>query len=254
MKVAPDPRFIRRRTAVREEGARRGLRRAFKLVLGVVAVAFLVWLAQSPPFSVRHLDIRGAGRTDVTGALQRSGLVEGRPMIRVRSGEVEEVLRADPWVVQATVDKAFPDRVTVVIEERHEAVSVGAGDRWMVVADDGRVMSIESSPRPGLGVAEMETSPLRPGDFVQDPLAVGAIEFVATLAGRHAVRVEFREGELWADVDGYAVRLGDGRDPAVKARAVEALLADGPPEAGSILVVVAPQRPAVVPPNLQHEG
>jgi hypothetical protein len=53
-------------------------------------------------------------------------------------------------------------------------------------------------------------------------------------------------GELWAEVSGYPVRLGRPVEMEAKARSLEALLADRP-RRGSTLTLIAPTHPAVSP-------
>jgi hypothetical protein len=54
-------------------------------------------------------------------------------------------------------------------------------------------------------------------------------------------------GELWATVSGYEVRLGRAVEMDAKARSLTALLAQKP-HRGSILILIAPAHPAVTPP------
>jgi hypothetical protein len=81
-------------------------------------------------------------------------------------------------------------------------------------------------------------------------LVVGAIEFIDTLPeelGRDViVRVE-DNGELWALVSGYQVRLGRPVEMREKALSLEALLLVDPPR-GTVLTLIAPAHPAVTPP------
>jgi hypothetical protein len=84
---------------------------------------------------------------------------------------------------------------------------------------------------------------------------LGALRFL------HAVRADLaaitevvpgEEGELRAFVADYLVRLGRPLDMEAKARALAAVLDEQPP-AGSVITLVAPTRPAVLPPGAGGE-
>jgi hypothetical protein len=83
---------------------------------------------------------------------------------------------------------------------------------------------------------------------VADSVALGAIEFVAALPPEVArlTAVRFEAGELWAVVDGYQVRLGRDTEMTEKAVSLLTLLGEGLPKS-SVLVLVAPTHPAVLP-------
>ncbi|HET7846891.1 MAG TPA: hypothetical protein VFL72_05310, partial [Acidimicrobiia bacterium] len=75
---------------------------------------------------------------------------------------------------------------------------------------------------------------------------LGALEFVAGLAPelRAGTTIRMRaNGEFWAEVSGYEVRLGRAVEMEAKARSLAALLAQNPPP-GSVLILIAPAHPA----------
>jgi hypothetical protein len=75
------------------------------------------------------------------------------------------------------------------------------------------------------------------------------VEFLQTLGevSDSTAEVWFAGGELWAEVDGFQVRLGRPEEMTTKALALTALLSEPLPE-GSLLILVAPAYPAVSPP------
>jgi hypothetical protein len=55
------------------------------------------------------------------------------------------------------------------------------------------------------------------------------------------------DGELWAEVAGFQVRLGRAVEMRAKALSLAALIREQPAP-GSILTLIAPTHPAVTPP------
>lgn len=241
-----DPRIAGRRRAVAESRARDNLRR-LSAVLGVAGVAVVtLWLFRSPFLSVSELVVRGTKVVDARATLAEFGIVAGRPLIEIDPGEVEVLLLADPWVARATVVRDWPDRLVVEVVERVPAGWVEATDGWVRVASDGTVLESgtppDGEPRVvGAGVVAAEVG--------KAPRIVAAAAFLAALGPDYSAGAVVDVGgeEITAVVAGYPARLGLPAEMAEKARSLAAVLATGP-EAGSQITVVAPSRPAVLPP------
>lgn len=164
-------------------------------------------------------------------------------MILVRTGEVEAALAADPRVKGAAVRLDWPQTARVLLERRIPVAWAPVDDGWGLVALDGVVV----------GGAEVPTLDL---PHLQIPVTsevsaavIGGLTFLAELAPQPGIAVVVTEsdGELWANVAGMVVRLGRPIDMEPKARALVALLAEGLPP-GATVNLVAPTRPAVIPP------
>jgi hypothetical protein len=79
---------------------------------------------------------------------------------------------------------------------------------------------------------------------------LGALEFVDGLTPelRPGARVRVEpEGEIWAEVTGFQVRLGRATEMRAKALSLAALLREQPAP-GSILTLIAPTAPAITTP------
>ncbi|MEN8113421.1 MAG: hypothetical protein ABFS21_03445, partial [Actinomycetota bacterium] len=85
-----------------------------------------------------------------------------------------------------------------------------------------------------------------------DGATLAAIEFFAALPPslRRSANVTVADNRLNGDVGGYVVVLGRPLEMALKAAALEAVIASGI-ELGSRIDVTAPTRPAVGPPQSQ---
>ena len=243
-----DPRLKERRRVVAEDRARHKVGRLLKLMVAVVIGGVVAWVLLSPWLSVAEVDTTGVVASETYGTLTELGAVAGTPMILIRPAKVEAVLLTDPWVKSASVVREWPDRLIVRIEERVALSWVETAGGWAHRAVDGVALPSPESPDNSLAWIQLPEVPLADAETSRDVL--GALQFVEALpeAMRAGTTIRMRaNGEFWATVSGYEVRLGRAVEMGAKARSLTALLAVRPPD-GSILILIAPAHPAVTPP------
>jgi cell division protein FtsQ len=245
--MAIDPRLIERRKAVAEEHARRNVSRLLRF-LGVLAVlGAAVWFLFSPWMRVVQVRTSGIVVSDSYGVLAAQGVVAGAPMVLLRPSEVEEALEEDPWVRSARVRRQWPDEVIVQIEERTPAAWVETSGGWARRAIDGVALPSPANPDESLPRARLAQIP--EAEAESSRWVLGAIQFLDTLQEMRGVYVDLwvDGGEFWAEVEGFQVRLGGPDQMEAKALSLAALLSEPLPE-GAVLVLIAPDHPAVSPP------
>lgn len=243
-----DPRLADRRRDVAEDRARRNVNRILRLLALVAVVGGVVWLMLSPTFSVAEVEVSGVQSSETGTVLIENKVVVGRPLILIRTETVEAELLEDPWVREANVSLDWPRGVIVAVSERSPLAWVETGDGWYQRAVDGVALPGDSVPDDTMGQIQLPSVPT--GDAVESPLVLGALEFIDTLPvalASNAV-IEERSGELWAVVGGFEVRLGRPVDMGDKALSLATLLQE-PLTAGSVINMIAPTNPAVVPPG-----
>jgi hypothetical protein len=245
-----DPRIEARRRAVREQRARGSMSR-FLLVLIIVALSGLVaWtLFRAPLFSIRHLEIDGVVRADPVPALAAAGVAVGRPMVTADLGAASDRLLSDPWIAQVAIEREWPDRITVDLVERIVAGSVECATATVAAAVDGTILpNADPLAEP---VGRIVTPTLSCDSLATDRGVTMALEFLAELPPRIARGITITAGVegLVATTDRYVIRLGAADRGSEKALALVAVLND-PPEPGSVITLIAPNRPAVLPPQI----
>lgn len=243
-----DPRLLERRRTVAEENAHRSIGRLLRFLLFGLIVGGLVWLALSPWLSVSRVRIAGIVSSDGNAVLAEHGVVAGTPMVLLRLGEVEKAMAADPWILEATVRRDWPNEVVVQVTERVPVIWVQSREGWSWRAIDGVAVPGPVGPEdtsPRLVVDDMSEAELESSMVIE-----GAAEFVDALPDSlsSGLMLGLREGELWADVGGFAVRLGRPIEMRAKALSLDALLREQIP-AGSTLILVAPTNPAIEVPE-----
>lgn len=248
-----DPRLLERRKAVAETKAARNVGRLLRF-LGLAAVlGLLVWVGFSPWLSVKQVRTAGVTMSDANAVLAKHRVVAGTPLLMLRSGAVEEALVADPWISDARVHVNWPNEVTVRIIEREPVAWFNTDGEW--VRRDIEGIAVPSPAAADATLPRFETFFPGGNEDALTPLILGVAEFAANLPTEIAGQTELwiREGELWATVPGYEVRLGRPIEMKEKALGLVAMLREEIAP-GSTIILVAPTHPAVVPAPIAAEG
>lgn len=246
--MSVDPRLMERRKTVAEDNAKRNIGRLLRFLSLVVVIGGLVWVVFSPWLSVKQVVADGIDTSTANSVLAESRVRAGTPMVLIDTARVESLLLADPWVAEATVRLVWPDTVTVDVIERTPAAWVRTGSGWTRRASDGVALPSESEPDDDM--ARVEVPEISDDEARSSIELLGALEFATALpADLHAgTVVTVGDGELWATVSGYEVRLGRSDEMTAKALSLATLLEENIPE-GSTLNLIAPTNPAVMVPS-----
>lgn len=228
--------------------------RKWPYVVIALSLATVVGVAHSSLLAVESIDIQGASRADVAARVAQAGLGPGALLLYVDAGAIEDAVRADPWVVDARVERIWPDRVVVEVLEHEPLVWIEGISGWMLVARDGTVLERAGEPGTGLMRAAVAFPDRVPGDDPIDPAWREIVDMALVLADDigGTLRLELRGPELWTVAFGHEVRLGHPIDLADKARTLRALLSEDVPD-GVVIDVSSPLRPALVPPESEDE-
>lgn len=230
-----------------EDKARHTVGRLLRLLALAAVVGAGVWLMLSPLMSINEVSVSGVQSSETQDVLEAHRVVPGTPMILFQPSAVEARIEEDPWVIDAAVGRRWPAGVVVSVEERVPAAWVQTSSGWWSRAIDGVALTSIGEPDETLGWVRLPSIP--DDNAIDSPFVLGAIEFIdalpVDLTTDVIVRVE-DNGELWAVVSGYQVRLGRPVEMSEKALSLEALLKVDPPR-GAVLTLIAPTNPAVTP-------
>ena len=242
-----DPRLAERRKVVAEDTAKRSVGRLLRFLALILAAGAVAWLILSPWLSVSRVSINGVESSGANAVLVEHGVKAGTPMVLINAGQVVTALLEDPWVAQAELRQDWPDQIVVDIVERSPAAWVLTAGGWTRRATDG--VALPSAAEPDDALARVEMASLADQDAESSNELLGAIEFAASLPadlGKGAV-LTLVEGELWAAMPGYTVRLGRPEEMTAKALSLAALHHKGIAD-GSTVTLIAATNPAVSPP------
>ncbi len=243
-----DPRLAERRRAVAEDRARRKVSRLVKFLVALGLVGAVVWLFLSPLLSVASVTTSGIAASSAATVLAEQGVVEGTPLILIRTEMVESAIETDPWVRDSVVELDWPTGVVVRVQERAPVAWLETTEGWGLFAVDGVQLGTASDPDPAMPWIQL--GPIPADETETAPEVLGSLEFVATLPEELKATARVRTepgGEIWAEVAGFQVRLGRPVEMSAKALSLAALLREEPAP-GSTLTLIAPTHPAVSPP------
>ncbi len=246
MSDSVDPRIQARRHEVQATRFRGSVRRALWLLAIITFGALVAWAVQSPTLSIQEIVVDGTEYAPVETLLSDSGIVLGKPLLFIRAADAEARFRENPWVVDVAIRKVFPSTIEVIVVEREPLAIVSHRSGDVIVAADGLVVA--DGDKLGdrtSGLIRASAPPGGPGQVLADPFDIAGVEFLEAWQGSTVV-ISVIDGELWAVVDGFDVRLGGVTDMSAKARSLAAVLAVGQPP-GALINVIAPTRPTVTP-------
>ncbi len=243
-----DPRIAARRARVKQATQRASLKNLVRVLAVASIAAIAVWYLYSPFVDIDSIAVGGVDQADVEAALADLGVEVGDPLLLAPVGRLEERLAADPWVASASVDRIVPGILEVSVVERVPVLAVDSAGRHSRIALDGMVLDkplsrpddvpvfLEAVTQPAAGQV-VEAGPIR--DTLVFLEEFGPLSPLA--------RFEMLDGELWLRLPDHDVRLGRTVDMAAKAASLRAVLADQP-ETGTVIVLIAPDRPTVQDP------
>ena len=224
-RTRPDPRILARRIAVRRDEGRKRLRRLVACAAGLGAIGLGAAATRTHLLDVDEVTVDGAERVPldaVLDAVTAAGAELGTPLVDIDEGAVTAAVEQLPAVAAADVDRRWPGGLVVRITERIPVAVVPAASGVALVAADGVVVDVLSSPPADLPLLSGLPDDLEPGAVVDAPdlLAVAA----ALPPG-----ITASVADIVASDDGVELRLGDGGTARL-----------GPPaELGPKLVAVA---------------
>ncbi len=208
----------------RRRVARRARRLAPVALAAVIVLALsgagalgVRWLVSSPRFAVAEVEVRGASRLGAEEIIAASGIRRGVNLWRLDPAAAVAGVEALSAVRRAEVIRVFPNRVTVVVEERRPFTLVHAGrlhwidENGMPIAREANAVAPTLPVISGLSPEEIASASRAPSERL-----LTGVQLIRTLlrAGSplvgqiSEVDVSRRDGPVLYTVDGIEVRLG----------------------------------------------
>lgn len=175
------------------------------------------WLLTSPRFAVAAVEVRGTSRLDAAEVVAASRIRPGQNLWRLDARAAAAGVESLAAVRRAEIVRAFPNRVTIVVEERRPFTLVHAGrlhwidEEGVRVASEGRAVTVALPVISGLTDDEIAAASRAPSERV-----LTGVRLIRTLlragsplvAQISEVDVGRTDGPVLYTVDGIEVRLG----------------------------------------------
>lgn len=224
--VGDRPALIAKQRVTRPPAQRaRRLRRRLRVVaIGLAAAAALVggaltghFALTSPRFAVAGIDVRGASRVSPAAIVQAAGIAPGENFFLVDGLEIVRRLEAFPEIRRADVIRSWPNRVTILVEERRPFTLVHAG-RLHWIDEEGVPVgvarqAVEPTAPVISGLAPEELAVMRERPSPRARTAIALIRMLlrngSPLAAQISeIDVSRADGPVLYTVDGVEVRIG----------------------------------------------
>lgn len=174
----------------------------------VLAAGAVNWVLHRPWFDFKHIELRG-DLVHVSSASVRAataGRITGN-FFTVKLDDVRRAFEAVPWVAQASVRRAWPDRLVVTVRE-HRALGLWSDGR--LLADSGRLFVANLAEAEIHGpLAQFDGPESMAGEAVRRYYEIAARLAPLSLA---VGSVEISERASWAVVTESGQRFELGRD------------------------------------------
>lgn len=225
-KRSPEERRQQRRRTLRRWGRRIAALMGLVLIAG--GLPFLILqgysaLMESDYFALSYVDVEGLHYVEEQALLAAAEEVSGEHLLNVESDRLELIVEQLPFVDEASVERRFPNRLHVVIDEYEPAAIVVDERFWLVDADGQIVMKLDASERreelwqlplvTGLTRADLQTPQGR--DKLQQGLSAHYHYRAAGLDDQQPISEvhidELLGVSLVVGETGTEVRLGSGR-------------------------------------------
>ena len=190
------------------------------LLLGVAAIV-LNRVARLPVFAIRSIGIEGDVTHNNVATIRANALPKlAGSFFTLDLRHAQHAFESVPWVRQAVVRRAWPDRLNVRLEEFHAAALWGGSDEpeaRRLVSRQGEVFEAN------IGDVEDDGLPTLRGPEGSAPQVLAMWQRLAPVAARMDAHVEAltlsARGSWRAELDsGAAIELGRGSDDEVIAR------------------------------------
>jgi cell division protein FtsQ len=191
------------------------------LLLGGLTVAgsavAVHWLLTAPRFAVTVVEVEGASRVSADRVRAAAAVAVGTNVWRLDPTAVAARVAAVPEIRRAEVIRRFPNRVSILVEERRPFTLVHAGRlHWLDeegrVLDEAREAVVPAVPVvSGLSEAELVSMRTDPSPRVRDAVALIRVLLrsgSALAAQISEIDVSRGDGPVLYTVDGVEVRLG----------------------------------------------
>jgi len=193
------------------------------VALGGVLAAGGRWLLAASPFAVERIEVAGQSLLSADEVIAASGLAPGQNLFSLDARRAVAGIEALPRVRRAELVRAFPNRVTLLVEEREPFALVHSGgfqwpgglywvdEQGVPLGSETRAVTLDTPLVSGVGADEVAAAGRTPSEHV-----AAGVALIRTLMRAQSpllreiseVDVSRPEGPVLYMLDGVEVRLG----------------------------------------------
>lgn len=185
------------------------------VLMGCILATLYYWLL------IQRIEVEGNTTIPRADVLSQAGINVGEHILLVNTGEARARLLENPLIQDATIQRVYPDKLRIIIQEREPIAAIVGGGSYAIIDAEGYVISIEKSPGDLLEVYGMGSTGFQinqrlgeSGDFYSNILLsviealsqAGIAEDMQSLDMTQPLSVNLESK------DGYTIHLGQTDD------------------------------------------
>jgi cell division septal protein FtsQ len=188
------------------------LKRGTLVLLVVVVIAALVLGAKllARQFNVEEIIISGNYHLDKDDIVKSMNIKKGKPLLDIRSTDINERLRENPWIKRVALKKQFPGTLLIKVEEAVPTALLSIKKKLYIIDDDGNILErIKGESIPFLPVIK-EISPKNKKDINEALKLIASLSEKNILNSRESIEIGTESYGLFMNMDGEFIKVGYG--------------------------------------------
>ena len=116
--------------------------RFLKFGIALISLSLIAFLVlDSAYFRVQEVSVNGNKKVASQEVIALAGLVQGTHFFSFKSGEIETLVKQNPWIARAEVSRAVPGKVRISVRERAPVAAIPYHNGFLVT--DGEAYTVE---------------------------------------------------------------------------------------------------------------
>lgn len=211
-KAKPRP---RKKIRVSRSTVEKGVMFCGLVLMACILATLYYWLL------IQRIEVEGNTTIQRADVLSQAGINVGEHILLVNTGEARARLLENPQIKDATIQRLYPDRLLIRIEERVPIAAIAGGGSYAIIDAEGYVISIEKSPGDLLKVFGMGSTGFQvnqrlgeSGDFYSNILVsvIQALEEAGLAEDMRSLDMTQPLSVNLESKDGYTIHLGQTDD------------------------------------------
>lgn len=203
---------------VRKPAYRRGeklaiyLKRGTFVLLAVIVIAALVLGVKllTRHFSVNEIIVSGNYHLDTNDIVKSMNIIKGKPLLDIRSTDINEKLSENPWIKSVALKKQFPGTLLIKVEEAAPRALLSIKKKLYIIDDDGNILErIKGESIPFLPVIK-GVSPKNKKDISEALKLIASLSEKNILSSRESIEIGTESYGLFVNMDGEFIKVGYG--------------------------------------------
>ena len=188
------------------------LKRGTLVLLVVVVIAALVLGAKllARQFNVKEIIVSGNYHLDKDDIVKSMNIKKGKPLLDIRSTDINERLRENPWIKRVALKKQFPGTLLIKVEEAAPTALLSIKKKLYIIDDDGNILErIKGESIPFLPVIK-DIGPKNKKDMNEALKLIASLSERNILSSRESVEIGIESYGLFVNMDGEFIKVGYG--------------------------------------------